>query len=158
MPDIASVLKSEIARLARKEARSEIDGLKKVVAAHRHSIAELKRRNAELERGLKLLAKQTLAVTQATASRAGKALNPGAASTTPEVAIRFSADWLVAQRNRLGLSPAECGLLVGASDQSINKWEKGGVVPRKMFMPALAGLAKLGKRAARARLAELQAK
>lgn len=151
MPDIAAVLKSEIARLARKEARAEIDGLKKAVATHRHSIAELKRRNAELERGLKQLAKQTLAVTQAAAGRAGMP------STPPEVAFRFSADWLVAQRERLGLSPAECGLLVGASDQSINKWEKGGVVPRKMFMPALAGLAKLGKRAARARLAELQA-
>jgi hypothetical protein len=32
MPNIASVLKAEFARLARKEVRAEVDGLKKTVA------------------------------------------------------------------------------------------------------------------------------
>ena len=44
MPNIASVLKTEIARVARKEVRSEIGSLKKATATYRTEIAALKRR------------------------------------------------------------------------------------------------------------------
>ena len=50
MPDIAAVLKEEIARLARKEVRSQTEGLKKASAQYRRDIAALKRQVAELER------------------------------------------------------------------------------------------------------------
>lgn len=151
MPDIAAVLKSEIARLARKEVRTEIDGLKKQVAAHRGALSDLKRQNAELQRLVKQLAKHTLAAAQSARGAAN-----GEAAQPRHREFKFSSDWLIAQRKRLGLSPAECALLVGASDQSIYKWEKD-VHPRQKYLPALACLAQLGKRKARARLAELQA-
>ena len=44
MPNIASVLKEEVVRLARKELKAATEGLKKAVAAHRSEIAALKRR------------------------------------------------------------------------------------------------------------------
>jgi hypothetical protein len=50
MPNIASVLKSEIARVARKEVRGEIQSLKKAVGTYRSEIADLKRRTKALER------------------------------------------------------------------------------------------------------------
>ena len=43
MPNIASVLKDEILRLARKEVRRELEGLKKASAQYRSDIAALKR-------------------------------------------------------------------------------------------------------------------
>ena len=55
MPNIASVLKSEITRLARKEVRDGGDGLRKTVAAHRAEIASLKKRVSDLESMVKRL-------------------------------------------------------------------------------------------------------
>ena len=53
MANIASVLKAEIARVARKEVRAELEGLKKAIAQHRSAIAELRRELAALQRQLK---------------------------------------------------------------------------------------------------------
>ena len=53
MPNFSSLLKSEIARIAKKESRSESGALKKSVGQHRSDIAALKRRVAELERLLR---------------------------------------------------------------------------------------------------------
>ena len=50
MPNIASVLKDEILRLARKEVRTATEGLKKASAAYRSDIAGLKRQVAALAR------------------------------------------------------------------------------------------------------------
>jgi len=49
MTSVASVLKAEISRVARKEVRGETIGLKKAVAAYRREIAALKRRTQALE-------------------------------------------------------------------------------------------------------------
>ena len=57
MPNIASVLKEEIARVARKQARGELAVLKKASAQHRADIAALKRRLSGLEQQLKRVGK-----------------------------------------------------------------------------------------------------
>lgn len=144
MPNIASVLKSEISRVARKEVRSETLGLKKAVGAHRAEIAALKRRTQALEQALRRLSK----------SRSNAA--PVAADEGPSRTLRFSAKGLVSQRKRLGLSAHDCGLLVGASGQSIYKWEDGNVRPRAKHLPAIAALRTLGKKEAAARLGALR--
>lgn len=144
MPNIASVLKSEISRVARKEVRGEVLGLKKAVGAHRAEIAALKRRTQALEQELRRLSK----------SRA-KAV-PVAANEVPSQSLRFSAKGLASQRQRLALSAHDCGLLVGASGQSIYKWEDGRARPRAKHLPAIAALRTLGKKEAAARLASLR--
>ena len=55
MPNIASILRDEISRVARKEVRSETAGLKKAVSAYRAEIAALKRRAQALEQELRFL-------------------------------------------------------------------------------------------------------
>ena len=119
MPNIAFVLKDEISRVSRKEMRRETSSLKKSSTTHRSEIAALKRRVQELERQLRRL------------GRAGESAGAAAAnedSISP--GTRFSARSITAQRKRLGLSAMDCGLLIGASAQSIYNWEEGKARPR----------------------------
>ena len=68
-----------------------------------------------------------------------------------EQPFRFSAKGLASHRKRLGLSAHDCGLLLGASGQSVYKWEEGEVRPRAKHMPAIACAAPMGKKEADAR-------
>jgi len=144
MANIASILKTEISRVARREVRGETLGLKKAAGAHRAEIAALKRRVQALERELRRLVKAS--------ARAA----PAAADEKSSPALRFSAKGLASQRRRLGLSAEDCGLLVGTSGQSVYNWEAGKARPRAVHLPAIAALRSLGKREAVARLASLR--
>ena len=144
MPNIASVFKDEIVRVARKEIRNELAALKKASAAYRSEIAGLKRRAQELEREVKALARSV-----------GKAA-PAATREATAKPTRFSAKGLVSQRKRLALSAADCGLLVGASGQSVYNWEAGTARPRASHLAAIAALRTLGKKEATARLLQLR--
>ena len=66
--------------------------------------------------------------------------------------FRFSAKGLASHRKRLGLSAHDCGILLGASGQSIYKWEDGKARPRAKHLPAIAALRTLGKKQAEALL------
>ena len=145
MSNIASVLKSEIARMARKEVRAETQGLRKAASTHRAEIAALKRRTQDLERELRRLSE---ARTKTAASGEEK----------PTIALRFSAKSLASQRRRLGLSVSDCGLLVGASAQSIYNWEEGGTRPLARHVSSIAALRSMGKKEAAARLQSLKAR
>jgi hypothetical protein len=57
MANIASLLKAEISRVARKQVRADTLGLKKVVGVYRAEIAALKRRAQALELELRRLSK-----------------------------------------------------------------------------------------------------
>lgn len=142
MPNIASVLKSEIARLARKEAKSATQALRRLVHAQRSQIASLKRSVAELERGI-----------ASAGGRARRAAAVAAADGHP-TQLRFSAKGLLAQRKRLGLSAQDVGLLLGTTGQTIYNWEAAKARPRAGHMPAIAALRKLGRRQANAILVE----
>ena len=145
MPNIASALKSEISRLARKGIRSETTHLKRAVGEYRSQIAALKRHALALEQQLRALRKV-----------AGKA-PVSSQDETPELGgFRFSAKGLASHRRRLGLSAHECGILLGASGQSVYKWEDGKARPRAKHMPAIAALRTLGKKQAAEILASRQ--
>lgn len=68
---------------------------------------------------------------------------------------RFSPVRLASHRERLCLSAADYGLLVGVSALTIYNWEKGRARPRPKQLAALAGIHGLGKRAAWSRLEEM---
>jgi len=87
MPNIASMLKDEISRIARKEIRREVSGLRKAVTTYRSEIAALKRRSQELERALRSAARRQ------TPPRA-----VADASDAPN--LRFSAKGLATLRKR----------------------------------------------------------
>jgi DNA-binding transcriptional regulator YiaG len=137
MSNVASVLKEEISRVARKEIRRETISLKKSSTTYRSEIAALKRRVLELERQLRRV-RRGGAPSQDTAANEDS-VSPGA---------RFSAKSMASQRRRLGLSAAECGLLIGASAQSVYNWEEGKARPRAQHLPAIFALRNLGRRQA----------
>jgi len=141
MPNIGAVLREEIARLSRRENRSEIDKTRKATTQHRREIAQLKRQVVALERQLKLLVRKGIGAT------------PSATEATAKSKSRFVAKGLRSQRTRLGLSAAEFGKLVGVSAQSVYNWEGEKARPRGDQLARLASLRGVGKREAAARLA-----
>jgi len=144
--NLAAALKSEIARVARKEIRAEIASIRRAATSHRTDIAELKRQNQALKREVAELRKLV-----------GRAAPPAPqeANPTDSVRYRFTSERFAAHRAKLGLSAADFGLLLGASPISVYKWE-AGTHPRARFMAAIAAVSKMGKREAAARLAELK--
>jgi DNA-binding transcriptional regulator YiaG len=148
MPNLANVLKAEVARLARKELRGETDSLRKTVSSQRAELAALKRRLSELEKSVSTL---TRAAAKSKARDKASATQDEAGSTA-----RFSASGMASNRRRLGLSAAEFGLLVGTTGQSIYAWEAGKSKPRTKNLAAIAALRGIGKREVAARLEQLK--
>lgn len=150
MPNIANLLKSEIARVARKEIRGETSSHKKAIAAYRSEIAALKRRLLDIEKQLKRVGRSPVNGASAASTAA-----QGDDGEPRGRKVRFSATGLAAQRKRLGLSAEACGALIGATGQSVYKWEAGKARPRAKHLPAIAALRKMGKKEAAAQLAAL---
>lgn len=146
MPNIATLLKSEIARLSRKEVRSLVEPTKKVAAQHRRYIAELHREVSELKSEVARLRKRVGANPPATQE---------AAAT--DAKLRWVAKGFRSHRNRLGLSAAEYGKLIGVSAQSVYNWEREVAVPRRAQLARIAALRNIGKREAIERLEKLDA-
>ena len=142
MPNIALVLKEEIRRLARKEARVQVAALKKAQSQQRREIAALKRQLQAQGRAGARLARTV------TADRATPAADSDAAGPAP----RFAPAWLRSHRGKLGLSAAKYADLVGVSGLTIYNWEKGKTRPRASQMEKLAAVRGLGKREVAKRL------
>ena len=147
MANIASVLKSEIARVARKEVRAELESLKRASTQHRSAIAQLRREVADLHRQLKQAHRQVASASRASAASGGS----GASDGTPR---RFSAARLAAHRAKLGLSAADYGRLVGMSGATIYLWEQGKSRPKPEQLQRLVEARTLGRRAALEQLAQ----
>jgi DNA-binding transcriptional regulator YiaG len=145
MTNLASTLKSEMGRVARRETKGEIDSLRKSVAQHRSDLAALKRRTLDLERLTKGLAKSL---------SKGLPSQPQA-NEGGETKLRFRAGGFATLRKKLGLSAEAMGKLLRVSGQSVYHWEQGKASPRTSQLPAIAAVRKLGKREAQARLAKL---
>jgi DNA-binding transcriptional regulator YiaG len=143
MPNIASILKAEISRVARKEVRAEIETLKKASVLHRSSIAALRRQVSALEKELRSVAKGSKR--RAPAETASDATDSGPAR-------RFSASRLAAHRSKLDLSAAAYGKLAGVSGQTIYNWEQGKARPRPAQLQQLAAVRELSRREAAERL------
>tara|TARA_R110002111_G_scaffold52068_9_gene90940 strand:+ start:1075 stop:1494 length:420 start_codon:yes stop_codon:yes gene_type:complete len=137
MANLAQTLKSEIARLARKEIRQEIAALRKAATQYRTDIAELKRQVKEQQRRIAFLEKQ-----EGKRSKTIKTPREEGGRT------RFSAKGLRSHREKLGISAADYASLVGVSAQSIYHWEQEKSTARKSQLPALVAVRKLGVREA----------
>ena len=143
MPNIASVLKDEIRRLARREINAETKTMRKQVTRYRGEIAELKRRLSAAEREVVHLKKN-----HTKRAAAG-------AEVSDDAKLRFSAKGLASHRERLGLSAADYARLVGCSGLSIYHWEQGKSRPRQAQIAKIAQIRTLGKREAWKQLEEM---
>ena len=102
MPNVASVLKAEISRIARKEVRAAITPVRKATVGLKRDAAAFKRRIAMLEREFKRL--------DALAARTAQA-TPAPAAEEPDKA-RITARGIRSLRRRLKLSGDEMGGLL----------------------------------------------
>jgi DNA-binding transcriptional regulator YiaG len=143
MPNLANVLKDEIRRLARKELKQQVSALKSASAQHRRDIAALKRENHDLARKIARLEQQR------------PKREVARVSDDDEPQVRFSPQWVSRHREKLGLSQADYGALVGVSGVTIYNWESGKVRPRAQQLASWGAIKKLGKREAARRLEEL---
>ncbi|HKL21066.1 MAG TPA: helix-turn-helix domain-containing protein [Tichowtungia sp.] len=120
-------LKAEIIRLARKEIKQELEPIKRVNAAQRGYIADLRREITELQKEINLL-KKVMPEEEVKAVEEKK--------DTPS---RFwiTGKGVVSLRKRLDLTQAELAALAGVSAQSITKWEKEeGKIPFRQEVTA----------------------
>ena len=140
MSKIASVLREEITRLARKEANARTSALRKASAQYRRDIAHLKRQAAALSKQVAYLEGQER-------KRAS-----GAAPVGGTEGRRFSARGLKTHREKVGLSAADYAMLVGVSAQTIYNWEHGKARPGDELLASVVAVRGLGKRDALKRL------
>jgi DNA-binding transcriptional regulator YiaG len=140
MPNIVDLVKTQILRLARKEAKAEIGKARKVTAKYRREVAQLKRLLHQVERELRHLRKQQQVPTE----------------EEPSIGLRYSARSVRSQRQRLGLSAKDYARLVGVTPLTILSWEQGRSRPRKAQFARLVTLRGIGKEAAMTKLAELE--
>ena len=137
MGTFISSFRAEVSRLAKREAKGMVEPLKRANARYRKDIAQLRRELAQLQRQVRQTARQPAQQQEA--------------AETGDRPIRFRADGVKSLRERLGLSAADFGTLVGVSGQTVYNWERG-VKPRRAQLERIAEIRGIGKREARARL------
>ena len=144
MPNIGALLKEEIRRLAKKEARSLMAKIRKDSAKLKRTAAEHKRRLAVLERdNHRLVAEADVRLTQ------------GVKASPEELATaRVGAARVRALRKRLRLSQAEFGQLLGVSLSTVFLWEskQGRLNLRDKTKAAIVAARKLSAKEAKRKL------
>jgi DNA-binding transcriptional regulator YiaG len=136
MSNLAAVLKDEIRRLAKKEAKEQVAGLRSASAQYRRDIAALKRANKALS---------------AKVAHLEAALHKGktaARNADNGHQVRFAPQWVASHRHKLGVSQADYGTLVGVSAMTIYNWEKGKSRPQERQLAAWGAVKTMGKREA----------
>jgi DNA-binding transcriptional regulator YiaG len=144
MSNVANAFRAEISRISRREVRKETETTKKSTTQHRHAIASLKGRVAQLERQMAALGHTVGRTQQPPAAAYGNGAK--------QRKIRFSAKGLHAHRERLGLSPGNFGKLIGVSAQAVYSWEHGKSTPHSAQIEKISAIRALGKREAAKRL------
>ena len=142
MPDVASVLKEEIARIARREIKASVDPLKKQVGNLRQGMRALKQQNDRMEKMISGLVKE--------ASKRKVIPEPSDDGETRKT--RLTPASIKKHRQRLKLSQVQMGQLLRVSGQSVIRWEQGTSQPRGANRDALVELRGMGIREVKERL------
>ena len=152
MPNIAKVLKEEIARIAKHEAKVAVTPIRKPSIRLRKDLAVLKTRFLALEKANKELHRLV----------ANIQTNQPAPAPTTESARKgwISGKGVKSLRRRLGLSQPEFSKLVGVSSKTVLQWESkpGTLMLRNATKTAVFAIRNIGAREAAARLQEMRKK
>ena len=137
MNNIMSALKSEISRLAKKEAKAVVSPVKRASSTYRTLIAGLRKQLDALQKEVSSLKRAM--------PKADKVLE---AKTEPEGRFWMTGQGVKAMRKRLGLTQKAFAGLAGVSSQAVVNWEahKGKINLRKATGARLQGLRGKGKR------------
>ena len=136
MSNVMKELKSEISRLAKKEAKAVVSPVQKASANYRGLIAGLRKQVDALQKEVSSLKRAM--------PKAEKALT----ATEPEGRFWITGKGVKAMRKKTGLTQEKFGKLVGVSVPTVVNWEKakGKLNLRKATAGALQGLRGKGKR------------
>ena len=147
MNTFSNAFRAEVVRMARKELKPELQGMRKAITGHRSEIAALKREVKAVTSQLKATQRQVKAME---APRAKVIAEKAAPKKSRQ--IQFDAQVLIEKRAGLGITQKQMAQLLGASSLSVYKWESGHVHPRAAQLARIAEVLKLGKRKALAQL------
>ena len=145
MPNFMQDLKKEIARIAKRENKSDILSLAKKLAELKKSLIVQKKVSASLRDDLENLKKSA-----------------GMKTSTPQVPAdvlaksRLGGNAIKKLRGKLKLSRKLFGKLVGASQATVYLWESGKGKPRKDMKAKLIQLRRTGKREVKNMLKEIE--
>jgi DNA-binding transcriptional regulator YiaG len=144
MGKVETVLREEIARLARKEVRNAVSPLKKEVTRLKKRVAELAAKLSDSEKQTGLLVRE----------RRRKKLGSDVGEEQVE-ATRISGGLIKKLRKKLGISQAQLAALVGVSSPAVAAWEQGRSRPAGDNLKAVVALRGYGRREIRTLLDQL---
>ncbi|MBM4082404.1 MAG: hypothetical protein FJ278_22050 [Planctomycetes bacterium] len=150
MPNVVSVLKAEIVRISRKEAKAAVTPIRGPSVKVRHDVASLKKRMAALEKANREL---QVVVARLVKAQPEPAVDQGAKA-------RITAKGMRSLRRHLRLSGKDFARLLGVTGQAVYNWDKrsGTLKVRAGTRAAILALRGIGAREAKKRLAEMAAK
>jgi len=148
MSNVAKVLKAEIARISKREAKIATEAIGKSNTWLRKTVADLKKRLVLLEKENKRLT--------ATVKKF-QVPQPEKMEQEEGKKARFTSRGIRALRKKLHLSQADFGKLLGTTPHAVYLWEKkiGAVNLREKTKTAILAIRGLGAREAKEKLAEL---
>jgi DNA-binding transcriptional regulator YiaG len=151
MSNVVEVLKAEIARISKKEAKSATQGIGKSNVWLRKTVADLRKRVVLLEKENKHLA---------TAVKKYQMAQPEKVDMEEGTKARFSSRGIRALRKKLRLSQADLGKLLGTTPGSVHLWERkeGPLNLRDKTKAAILSIRGKGAREARTRLTQTETK
>ncbi|WP_233589914.1 helix-turn-helix transcriptional regulator [Acidovorax sp. FJL06] len=147
MNTFSNAFRAEVIRMARKELKPELQGMRKAITGHRSEIAALKREVKALTAQLKATQRQVKVADTPKAHAVAEE-----ATSKKSRQIQFNAQALIEKRAALGVTQKQMAQLLGASSLSVYKWESGQVHPRAAQLKRIAEVLTLGKRKALALL------
>jgi DNA-binding transcriptional regulator YiaG len=150
MTTFSNAFRSEVVRMARKELKPELQGMRKALTSHRSEIAALKREVKTLTSQLKAAQRAVKATATPVEEERGAARRGGRQWV-------FKPEALTAKRVELGVTAKDMAKLLQASPLSLSKWENGKANPRAAQLERIRAVLGLGKRKALALLAEGEA-
>jgi len=151
MSNVAKVLKAEIARISKKEAKSATQAIGKSNTWLRKTVADMKKRLVLLEKENKRLVatvkKYQVAQPEKPDQEEGKK-------------ARFTSKGILALRKKLRLSQADFGKLLGTTPGAVHLWEKkvGALNLREKTKAAILSVRGLGAREAKEKVKEIGGK
>jgi len=145
--NIAQVLKAEISRISKREAKALTSTTRSTAIQLKKTVADLKVRLALLEKEYKRL--NVIVINLASTQPAP--------AEAPEGRAWISGKGVKTLRRKTGLSQKEFGMLTGVSPRAVTLWESqaGMLKLRDATKKAIMAVRGIGKAEARKRLAEL---
>ena len=150
MSNVAKVLKAEIARISKREAKGATQGIAKANTWLRKVVADLKKRVVLLEKENKRLVGTVKKYQEESPQKPDEDTKKA----------RLTSKGIRSLRNKLRLSQAGFAKLVGVTTHAVFLWEnkKGALSVRDRTKAALLSVRGLGAREAQQKLAESGAK